>query len=195
MGWDIAQAGLPGKDLSCGKGQYHRVAAGDLALAGGSMGERLVDAGGVLVGLGVFAYSLLHVDLIFILGYLSAISFLAIYILSFDDITEMSPLEVSAGRAIVYLSYISGFAAFRILSDSPLGWSMSAVLGLLVMCFIIRSRYSFRLEADSRSLKAFILIFFLSGTLWRLLKFDLAYLSLTWTAAFAAFVLWRVVGR
>ena len=139
-------------------------------------GSRTIDLATILLGTGILMYNFIYVlfkipeNTFFMLGFISLFSFTAIYFLSYDKVRKMGRLEILAATIFVYLTYIVGFIAFKIYIFSPLAWSLTATLGLLVMCFVITDRYNFRLNVKTRILAIFLFIYFLTGTLWKIVR-------------------------
>ena len=159
---------------------------------------KAIDIAGILVGAAIIAYNLIHVlanapeDIIFMLGFISLFLFMAIYFLSHDGVVKLGKLEILAATIFVYLTYIAGFIAFKIYIFSPLAWSLTASLGLWMMCFIIRSKYYVKLEISKKIVTIFLFFYFLIGVFWRAARSYENYLALISTLIFITFLAYLI---
>jgi len=89
---------------------------------------------------------------------------------------------------LVYLIYIVGFVVFKIYIFSPLAWSLTAVISLWIMSFIIGGKYNVKLRISKKILSIFLFIYFLTSVSWRIIRSYENFFALIWTLMLITFL-------
>jgi len=150
---------------------------------------KIIDAIGILLGAVVLVYNFLYVltnmpeSIIAMSGLISVFLFMAIYFLSYNKI-KMTAGENLIATILVYLIYIVGFVVFKIYIFSPLAWSLTAVISLWIMSFIIGSKYNVKLGISKKMVTIFLFFYFLISVFWRVTRSYENYLALISTLIF-----------